>query len=377
MGKTFLPHQIKFKKGYSHKVLAVHEGGSGKTYCGCLWLSDNRDSDALVICNKRIIKKWQESLKECGTKATVVSKEQFKKLPVKQWSAIVVDEADEFASPLFTRQRSQLSTTLYELIKKYPDMPIFLATATPVRSSPANLHSILCFRGVYIPWKDWRNEFYTLERRPFLPRPAYFPVEGWRSKMRPILEKYADIVLMKDIIDVPVNPEPIFVKTPCSPFTASVEVPKTFHNEHRHEQEGKYKAIRQIGKDFRKIIVVAYYVEQIEALQRALSQNRETFMVHGQVKNQEAILKQANEESDECFLVVQASLGVSWDGDNFPCVVYASMSHKVRDYIQMGYRLTRIRNLHPVNEYHLWGGKWDKKVYETIKSGFDFIPSKW
>ncbi len=93
------PHQVKYAKDYPDKGLLVHEGGTGKTICACVWLHDGRDKDALVICPKRIVKKWKDTLKDWGTKATVLSKEQFKKEPIHRWSALVVDEADEFASP--------------------------------------------------------------------------------------------------------------------------------------------------------------------------------------------------------------------------------------------------------------------------------------
>lgn len=136
------PHQVKFAKGYSDKALIAHETGTGKTICACVWLHDGRDNDALVIAPKRAIEKWKVELKKWQTKATVVSKEQFKKIHIKKWSAIVVDECDEFASPLFTKGRSQLSESLYNLIKAY-DVPIMLASATPIRSNPWNLHTLL------------------------------------------------------------------------------------------------------------------------------------------------------------------------------------------------------------------------------------------
>ena len=101
-------------------------------------------------------------------------------------------------------------------------------------------------------------------------------------------------------------------------------------------------------------------------------------MVHGQTKNQEETLQRANSKDvDECFLVVQGSLGVGWDGDTFSQVIYTSMSYKVRDYVQMGYRVRRIHNLQPVKFTFLIGGKCDKKVYDTIKLGKDFVPSEW
>lgn len=370
MTTSLYKHQKDFLELNPDKAFIVWEGGTGKTIGACCWLAKGRDQDALVICNKRIIQKWKNELEKWETKATVISKEQFKKNPVYKWSAIVVDEADEFASPLFTKARSKLAEHLYQMVKSFPQMPVMLATATPVRSNPYNLHTLLCYLGIYYDWKDWRSEFFSLEYRPYLPRPAWLPKSDWRQKIREVLEKHADIVLLKDCVkDLPPVYEEIIE-------TKGVSVGETFVDKHRSEQLGKEKNIIEIAKDFRKVLVVAHYVEQVESLYKSLSKDRQTFMVHGGVKDQEKILKEAN-ESDECFLIVQASLGVGFDADSFSCVIFASMSYKVRDYVQMKYRVRRIHNLHPASYYYLVGGKCDKTVYETIQLGRDFVPSEW
>lgn len=375
---NLLPHQIKYAKGYKDKAFLVHEGGTGKTVCACVWLHDGRDTDALVICSKRIIKKWQQALKDWQTKAVVVSKEQFKKMDVQKWSAVIVDEADEFASPLFVKGRSQLAESLYKLVELYPKMPVMLLTATPIRSSPWNLHTLLCYLGIYYDWKEWRKKFYSLEYRPFLPRPAWLVKDDWRQTIRPILEKHADIVLLKDCVDFLPPVEQTVLKSKYTRFTGilSPEPSRAFVEKHLFEQINKDKQIIEIGKDYRKILVVAYYVDQVEELAKKLKKDRQVFMVHGSVKNQEELLEQAN-KTDECFLIVQASLGVGFDADSFSCIVFTSMSYKVRDFMQMKYRVRRIKNLHPVRYYYLINGKCDEQVYETIERGKEFVPSEW
>lgn len=372
-------HQKKYADGYQDKELVVHEGGLGKTICACVWLRDGRDDDALVVCPKRVKMKWQKALSDWGTKAMVLTKEEFKKFPnLRDWSAIVIDEADEFASPLFGKGRSQLSTTLYILVRAKPKVPILLLTATPIRSTPWNLHTLLCFRGVYIDWKEWRNMFFSLERRPFLPRPAWLPKKDWRTTIRPVLEKYSDIVLLRDVVDAPPVSEKETITDPESMITAERkwEATASFVEEHRHEQTNKAKTIIEFGKEYRKVLVVAYYIEQVKELEKELSKDRETFVIYGKVKDQEAIIAQAT-ASDECYFIVQASLGAGFDADTFSCVVFASMSYKVRDYVQMKYRVRRIHNLHPVEYIYLLGGKCDRQVLETIRLGKDFIPSEW
>ncbi len=372
-----LKHQEKFANDYKGKRLIVHEGGTGKTVCACLWLKDKkRDRYALVVCPKKVVKKWQKALSDWGTKATVLSKEEFKLYPDRGWSAIVVDEADEFASPLFVKGRSQRTEKLYNLLKTYPAQTLLL-TATPVRSNPWNLHTLLCFIGVYIHWQTWRAQFFVLEKRPYLPRPAYLPRPNWRQLMRPLLEKYADIVLLKDCVEeLPPVAEEV-VKLKSEPFTSTEwEGSKAFFEEHKHEQKVKPKEIIEIGKEYRKVLVVAYYVEQVAELKKELSKDRETFSIHGGVKDQEDIIKAA-QDSDECYFIVQASMGAGFDLETFSCAVFASMSYAVRDYVQMTYRMRRIHALHPVVYYYLIAGRCDRNVFKNVKAGFDFVPSLW
>ena len=371
-----LKHQEKFVTGYAGRNLLVHEAGTGKTICACLWLKDGRDYNALVVCPKRVVKKWRAELVKWGTKGTVVSKEEFKKTDHQQWSAIVIDECDWFASPLFSKGRSKLTEHMYNLIKNYKTKTLLLS-ATPIRSNPWNLHTILTLSGYYIDWKKWRDYFFELKKLPYLPRPAWLPKKDWRMRIRPILEKYSDIVLMKDCVgELPAITEEI-VPVESAPFiNTEWEGIKAFFEEHKHEQKNKLEHILEIGREYRKVLVVAYYREQILELQKELSKDRETFVLMGGVKDQEEIIKQA-QASDECFFIVQASVGEGFDADSFSCVVFASQSYAVRDFVQMKARVRRIHNLHPVVYYYLIAGDCDKAVYKNVMMGKDFVPSEY
>ena len=378
-----LKHQKKFTKGYKGSPLLAHEGGTGKTVCACLWLKDKRDKDALVVCPKKVIRKWQRALAAWGTKATVISKEEFKKTPFKKWSAVVIDEADEFAGMIFVgRQRSELAITLYNYVREYSPK-ILLLTGTPVRSTPWNLHSLLCFMNIWVPIKEFRDAFFELKKPEdrgygYLQRPSYIPRPHWRDKVRLWLEKYADIVLLSDCVKQLPVPEIriIKVKTPKMKIT---EDQYTFRDHHMHEQTEKLPYIKSLGKEFKKVLLVAYYRDQIEQLIKDLKgQGKDIFYVYGGVstKKQEAQIEGA-EKSKNCFFIVQASVGAGFDGDTFDCLAFASMSYSVRDYVQMCWRLPRIHNLHGYTKVFLQGGKCDETVYDHVQQGLDFVPSQW
>ena len=371
-------HQKRFLLRNPDKALLSHECSTGKTLIGALWLQ-SRDSHAFVICPLRVVDKWRDQLKEVGTKATVLTKEQFKKTEIIDPSALFVDECHHFSSPLFTRQRSQLSERLYALVQKYPRMPIVLATATPIRSSPANLHSLLCFTGQYIPWKQWRDAFYTLERRPYLARPAWFPKKNWRITIRGVLKKYADIVLLRDCVAELPKEEELIVQVKCERFQRQTEWEpmRAFVEEHRHEQKNKAKKILELSEGYRKVMVAVHFREHMEELEKELSKHRQTYVVHGNTKNAEEVIRMA-EADGECFLLAQASLGEGWKAPSFRVIIFSSMNYSYVSLVQMKGRIAAIgSHVLPSRFYFLIGGRCDKGIMERLRLGKSFDPRYW
>ena len=318
-------HQKTFLLANPNKALLAWEVNCGKTLAGVEWLR-SRQGNAIVISPKKIKGKWKTALGD--VQATIYTKEEFKKISdtIKNPTALVADEIHHFSSGAFLRTRSQLTTAMYNFIKKYPDMPVLGLSATMVRSNPANFHTLLCYIGQAPDWKSWRKEFYTLERRPFLPRPAYFPVEDWRIKIRTYLVKHASIALMKDCMDIPKITEKT-VLVPSQPFKVdpTLEVAKRFTAQHRHEQLAKVKAIREIAEGHRKVMIAVFYTEQIEALAKELAKDRQVYVLNGKVKDQEAVIKQA-EQDDECYFLCQSGMGEAFDAPSFNVLIFASMS---------------------------------------------------
>ena len=123
------PHQQRLISQNPRKAILAWEMRTGKSLPASVWVDMTcRAGNTFIITPKQNIKDW-EKLK---TQARILTKEQFKKTDIINPTAVVVDEAHYFASGLFTKQRSQLSTALYELVRKYPEMDILLLTATPV-----------------------------------------------------------------------------------------------------------------------------------------------------------------------------------------------------------------------------------------------------
>ena len=361
------PHQQRIIDINPKKSLLCWEMRTGKTLPASMW--GQKRPSCLVVCPKQLLKDWQKLMPTDD----VLTKEQFKKgyKKLEKYHALIIEEAHVFGSPLFTRGRSQLSTAMYEFIKANPEMDVLLLTATPIRNDPSSLHTLLCFIGVFIPWKEWRARFYELKHMPYLPRPAYFPVKDWRVKIRPILEKYADIVSLQDVVDYlpPYSEEVVEVKPP-----KAREQFEKWTEEHLYEQTNKDDYIKTLG--YRKILIVAHYTEQIDQLEKSLKSERPVFVMDGRSKDPTNTIKQA-QESDECYFIVQASMGVGFDGYMFGAMVFASMSHSVVSHTQMFGRLRHLEHLKPLMYYYIIGGKWDKRIYESVKAGEDFNPHKY
>src|ERR1035437_3199192 len=177
------PHQKRIVDLNPKKAILAWEMRTGKSLPASIWIDNScRSGNTFIITPKQNKKDWQEM----GTKATVLSKEEFKKIAgtIIHPTAIVVDEVHFFGSALFMKGRSQLATALYTLVQENPNCDILLLTGTPIRQDAWSLHTLLCYIGVYYDWKWWRSEFFVLTKMPFLRFPTWMPRKDWRIKIR-------------------------------------------------------------------------------------------------------------------------------------------------------------------------------------------------
>jgi hypothetical protein len=377
-GKKLYRWQEDFLNNHDKdRVLLCAEAGCGKTISAICWLKLRSHIKALVVAPVGIQKKWKDDLKEWGAKADVVSTDTIKKIDLSKYGALVIDECQNVNSALFDKTRSQRATVLYNHIRIHPNLCLFLASATPIRSKPENLHTLYCYLGLWWPIREFRNEFLHLTDRygRFHLEPNY----DWRIKIRPYLEKVAHIVLMSDQVDVPKHEHTtINIKwTPAQENSIKgqyLEPAKEWHFRHRAEQgEEKFKELQKIMDGNRKVVVVCYYLEQIADYAKRIGNDRQVFVMTGSTKNQGEVVKQAN-ESDDAILIIQAGLGAGFDLDRFSVMVFASMSFAFVHLVQMQARINRIHNLHSNQYVYLIGGKCDRDVKLQLDKGFDFHP---
>ena len=361
------PHQEKFIDENPNKCIMAWETRSGKSLPASVWI-DKRQGETYIVCLKQNKKDWIRA----NTRATVLTKEEFKKYnSFVNPTAIVIDEAHTTSSPLFiSTRRSQLSSKMYDLVKKFPDMHVLLVTATPVKNDAWSLHTLMCYIGVYYDWKKWREMFFELKTAPFLPFPAWFPKKDWRETLKPFVYKHCNIVSLKDIVKdlPPIDDQIIDIKHKTKYVRLDDH---TWHDEHKAEQKDKEDFILNLG--FRKIIVVCHYTYQIDELRDILSKDKNTYVLDGRVKDQDEVKRLAQADED-CYFIVQASMGMAFDGYMFGALVFVSMSHKCVDHTQMNGRTRHLEHLKAYTHYYLIGGVWDRKIFKTIREGRDFNP---
>jgi superfamily II DNA or RNA helicase len=375
--KTLYAHQQRFIDKNPDNALLVWEGGLGKTYAACLWIKARKNKKALVVCPKAIIKKWIAELKEAGANADVVSRDYVKQMDLSMYSAIVIDEAQDFAAPLFDTGRSQRATVIYNFVRSNAQANMLLLTATPIRSTPWNIHTLATYVRHFWPVKDFKDRFFYLTDK--FGRYHFEKKPHWQRSIRPYVEEIAEIVLMSECTDVPIQHHQVLTiewtdeqEDKVKALGLAGEPVKLWHERHRAEQgDAKFKELQTILDKYRKVIVVCEYRSQIDDYVKRIGSDRQVFVLNGSVKDQDAVIKEA-QEADDCVFIIQASMGAGFDADQFSIVVFASMSFKYVDYAQMKYRVKRIHNLHENTFIHMLGGKCDQAVYNTIQENRDF-----
>lgn len=378
--KTLYAHQAKFLKKNPDRMLLLWETGTGKTLAACEWIKKRKDRYTLVICPKAIKSKWLRDLEEAGVdelRVLVLTRDEVKKHNIEMCDALVIDEAQDFASPLFSKARSDRATKIYDHVKKYPDTHVLLLTATPVRSTPWNAHTLACYLQILWPVKEFRSQFEYMTDR--YGRMHYELVSGWRKGIRPYIESISDIVLLSECADVPTQHEQV-ITIPWSKdqerevTSQYMEPAKEWHTRHRRENgPEKLAKLKELVGGYRKVIVVCYYTEQIATYSKELGRDRQVFVLQGATKNQDEVIQSA-QESDDCIFFVQASMGAGFDADKFSVMIFASQSFKFTDEIQTRGRILRRHNLHENTYIYLLGGECDQGVFDVIQKGHDFHP---
>lgn len=344
-----------------------------------------------LVCPKKLKTQWEEELVKNGIKNVIVyTKEEVKKIDLSIFNGMICDEAHWCASGLYKPHiTSALTLKLIDWARCNEDSPVLLATATPVSSSPANLHTLLALTGRFVPIEKWTNTFYE-EGTRFMKKigkdgkvkriqiKTFEPKENWRELLAPWKEKYCHNLKLSDIIDFPPQTHTV-VEVKLKDETkakikeiASLNPSADWHAKHILAQfDEKLEKIKELSDGVDKVIIVCQRKEQIRFYEEQLSKEHQVVVLDGDTKDQGDAIKKA-QEMTEGFFILQADSGEGFAGHTFSLMIFASMSWRFTSYAQSIGRTQHLQK-RTANDYvYLLACEQDKSVYSTLMSGKDF-----
>lgn len=407
-------------------LIALGTGG-GKTRV-CLELATGR---ILVIAPKqqRIDKTWERNLTKFNIdkEITVVSKEEFRRdyKSLGKFDTLIIDECHTTLGfyPDVVQKKgtevpktSQLFSAVHEYIKEHQPERFYPASATPAPKA-MNAYALGLLMG-----KKW--DFYKFRARFYIERKMGYRRIYIQKKDKATIELLVKTVKslgytgqLSDWFDVPTQIHKIIhvdltkqqkdrikqiEEEEADPMVLRAKL-RTIENgvlydigvtQNKKEEDvisrsteeiddNKIEEIKTLALEFRKMLVFAAYTGQVLKIEKALKkEGHKVVTLMGSTKNRETLIGEAD-KSDGCIVIAQASISSGYELKSFPCVVFASKSNKLVDYIQGLGRVLRAdaikKNLyvHLVTKYNAGTAKKkkqgaDEACHESIMAGEDY-----
>lgn len=387
-------HQSRFIQTAPPKWGVWHSTGTGKTITGILKVYD-RVSTCLVICPKGVKSKWEKIVKQFSRpfgKAvfTIVTKEQFRKSweEIGYHDAVIIDEAHHFSGI-----KSQMHKSFLKYSKKYQPKYVYPMTATPFRREPWNIYALAKLLGLDWDYMKFRYTFYREQR--FGPRVVWVPKKGMEQEIAQLVRSIGDVVSYSECADMPPVTHKIEYVEPTKDQEFAMERletteanPLTYYLREHQIMSGvlymptcdailrsaKEEYIIDLCEVNNKVAVFCRYTEQINYLQRMLTDaGYATFVIDGRTKDKNAVAE-AVEKSLKSVVIIQADSAEGFELPSISVVVFASMSYSYLAYTQSLGRFIRINkaNTPKLFVYLLTKGTIDEDVYKNIMKKQDF-----
>lgn len=369
----------------------------------------------LCLSPKSLVPKWEQELESIGIECQVLSPYWFKKYhkELPYFDALIIDEADQAYAG-----SNQTSKALFAYLKKHNPPYIWLATATPYRSTPLNVYNLGRILG-YMPmsYPEFREKFFF--QQYFGSQPVWTPkmkhkdpaVKAQTQRdLHEYMSNFADIVRMEDVFDVP---EQIFSVEPIAMTPQQEKLLKNLDEvaenratffRYQNEIENGWLDAKALGEDMtfpsEKVdrvlelcdqvdtaIVFSLYREQQQAIYQALKKKfPKAFvaLVNGDNSSDaktlseelEAIAEGTHPKYMEGYLVASVKVAAGWEAKSVPLAVYASLPWSYQEWVQSQGRILRSNKLKS-NVYRvLLGGSVDRRIWENLCDGVTYDPVK-
>lgn len=220
------------------------------------------------------------------------------------------------------------------------------------------------------------------------------PKKGIEKRLAEAVKKIANVVDIKDVIDVPLQnhlePEYFSLSSeqkaaikeaydplPIVRFTAQHQIENGTLNGNEFKEEQNFKCdkndrILALVKENPKIAIVCRYNLQIDELYFLLVDHK-PFVIRGDVKNRDEVCRQA-EAAEKAVILIQADCGIGFELPSFEVCIYASMSYSYTSWEQMNGRFLRMNRPSRTTFIYLLteGESVDQAVYDAIQRKEDF-----
>jgi len=292
----------------------------------------------------------------------------------------------------FAGLKSQLHKSMAWYMKKHDIQFRYLLTATPYLSSPLNILALARLLGYDWNYKAFVNRFFWQIQMGH--RVIMKPKPGIEADIASLVAKIGNIVDMEEIVDVPEQTH-VLITFPLSEeqklakqeyaYTESTHI-EQWTTEHQIENGFVYtngtdfkmientEKIAYLGiliKKHKKLAIFCRYKAQIEMVKYLIQANKPVFELHGDIKNRDEVIRQAN-ESKECVIIIQSACSVGYELPTFDTIVFLSLSFSYTDTTQAMGRFLRINNLHENNFIFLITEGVDQAVYDSFLGKRDF-----
>ncbi len=404
-------HQQKIlDDNHPFRLHAVFPGG-GKSLVLTELVRKNAFS-VLCLTPKSLKMKWERELAEIGIEMNVLTpywfKEYHKKLPY--YDAIIIDEAD---SPWAGDNQS--SKALLRYLKKHKPSYVWLATATPYRSTPKNVYMLgkLC---QYMPtlYQPFKEQFFYEDYFGWQPKLKHSDPairEQCQRELHQYMSNFADIVNMEDVFDVPeiiYSPEPIaltdeqvklynkvdpLVENRASMFTYTNEIENGYLDE---KAIGQYKDVKsekvdrvlELASQNDTLVIFSKYKVQQRFLYEALKKKfpkAYVAILNGDNSDEattiseelELIAQGKHAKYEMGYLVASVAVAAGWEVKSCRLAVYASLPWSYQQWIQSKQRILRSNNLQKTTYKILLSGSIDHIVWGNLQRGETTDPAKY
>lgn len=354
-------------------------------------------------------------LEGIGVERTVLSpywfKQYHKTLPY--FDAIIIDEADQAYAG-----NNQTSKALFAYLKKHNPPYIWLATATPYRSTPLNVYNLGRILG-YMPmsYPEFREKFFF--QQYFGSQPVWTPkmkhssaeVKAQTQKdLHEYMSNFADIVRMEDVFDVPeqiFDAEPIAMTDKQKKILEKLDLLSenraTFFR-YANEIENGWLDGKALGEDMEfpsekvgrvlelceqhdTAIVFSHYRVQQRAMYEAIKKKFPKAYVALLNGDNSSDAKELSEELEliaegkhpkyaEGYLVASVKVAAGWEAKSVPLAIYASLPWSYQEWVQSQGRILRSNNLKRNVYKILLSGPVDARIWANLRDQTDYDPVK-